>query len=157
PGVPPYVPATPYEMQLKGDDRLQRAAASESKEQPLRRKADEKLQRAAMTDEKVQRADDGKLRRAPADEAQVPSAAIGMATVRPDLQAAIEAGTTGGQPLPAGVRDYMDPRFESDFSNVRIHNDVAAAGLSNQLSARAFTYRNHIFFSRDQYQPGTSE
>ena len=51
----------------------------------------------------------------------------------------------------------MEPRFGADFSNVRIHNDQESAGLNNQLSARAFTYQNHIFFSRDQYQPGTGE
>jgi hypothetical protein len=50
----------------------------------------------------------------------------------------------------------MEPRFSADFSKVRIHSDTEAASLNNQLSARAFTYRNHIFFSRDQYQPGTS-
>ncbi len=51
----------------------------------------------------------------------------------------------------------MEPRFNADFSNVRVHSDPEAARLSNQLSARAFTYQSHIFFSRDQYQPGTSE
>ena len=51
----------------------------------------------------------------------------------------------------------MEPRFNADFSNVRVHNDAESAGLSNQFSARAFTYQNHIFFSRDQYQPGTGE
>ena len=29
--------------------------------------------------------------------------------------------------------------------------------MNNQLSARAFTYQNHIFFSRGQFQPGSSE
>ena len=57
----------------------------------------------------------------------------------------------------ADVRGYMEPRFNADFSNVRVHSDAESASLSNQLSARAFTYQNHIFFSRDQYQPGTSD
>ena len=51
----------------------------------------------------------------------------------------------------------MEPRFGADFSNIRIHSNTESASLSNQLSARAFTYQNHVFFSRDQYQPGTSE
>ena len=51
----------------------------------------------------------------------------------------------------------MEPRFNADFSNVRIHSNQESASLSNQLSARAFTHQNNIFFSRDQYQPGSSE
>jgi hypothetical protein len=51
----------------------------------------------------------------------------------------------------------MESRFGADFGSVRVHSDPEAARLSNQLSARAFTYQNHVFFSRDQYQPGTSE
>ena len=72
-------------------------------------------------------------------------------------QTAIQNKITGGQPLSSDVRSYMEPRFGADFSNVRIHSDPESASLSNQLSARAFTYQNHVFFSRDQYQPGTSE
>ncbi len=64
---------------------------------------------------------------------------------------------SGGQPLSSDVRSYMEPRFNADFSNVRVHSNQESAILSNQLSARAFTYRNNIFFSRDQYQPGSSE
>jgi hypothetical protein len=59
--------------------------------------------------------------------------------------------------MSADVRSFMEPRFNADFSNVRVHSDPESAGLSNQLSARAFTYQNHVFFSHDQYQPGTSE
>jgi len=40
---------------------------------------------------------------------------------------------------------------------VRIHTDGEAASLSNRLGARAFTHRNHIFFGRDEYQPGSSD
>jgi len=64
---------------------------------------------------------------------------------------------SAGQPLSSDVRGYMEPRFNADFSNVRVHSDQESASLSNQLSARAFTYQNNIFFSRDQYQPGSSE
>jgi hypothetical protein len=51
----------------------------------------------------------------------------------------------------------MEPRLNADLGDVRVHADESAASLSNHLSARAFTYRNHVFFARDQYQPGTSE
>jgi hypothetical protein len=72
-------------------------------------------------------------------------------------QSGIQSKLTGGQPLAGDVRAFMEPRFDADFSAVRVHHDAEAGALSNRLSARAFTYQNHIFFSRNQYQPGTSD
>ena len=40
----------------------------------------------------------------------------------------------------------MEPRLGADLGDVRVHADESAASLSNHLSARAFTYRNHVFF-----------
>ena len=68
-------------------------------------------------------------------------------------EAAIRSKTTGGQPLPAETRSFMEPRFGNDFSNVRIHHDHGSEQLNSQLNARAFTYQNHIFFGAGQYQP----
>jgi len=70
-------------------------------------------------------------------------------------EATIRSKTSGGQPLPAETRSFMEPRFGNDFSNVRIHQDQGAAQLNHQLNARAFTYQNHIFFGPGQYQPQT--
>lgn len=96
------------------------------------------------------RLDDRKdtLDRAPSEVAAVPA-------VTGDVQSAIRAKSTGGEPLAPDVRAHMEPRFGADFSGVRIHRDAEAAVLSNRLSARAFTYRNHIFFADGQYRPGT--
>ena len=117
---------------------------------------EEKLQRQPA--DKLQKKDDEKIQKAPAATEKFQRKAGDSApAVGANVQSAIQNQTAGGQPLSADVRSYMEPRFGADFSNVRIHNDPEAAGLSNQLSARAFTYQNHVFFSRDQYQPGTSE
>ena len=78
-------------------------------------------------------------------------------SVDSSTQTAIGNKMTGGQPLSNDVRGFMEPRFGADFSGVRVHTDTESAGLSNRLSARAFTHRNHVFFSNNQYQPGTSE
>ena len=48
-----------------------------------------------------------------------------------------------------GGRTFAEP--------VRVHADDGAARLSSQISARAFTYGNHVFFGRDQYQPGSDD
>lgn len=127
------------------EEKLQRQP-----EEKLQKKEEDKIQKAAMPEEKIQKAPatEEKLQRKSSDDA--PSVDI-------TLQSAIQSEASGGQPLSSDVRSSMESRFGADFSNVRIHNDTESAILSNQLKARAFTYRNHIFFAPDQYQPGTSE
>jgi hypothetical protein len=81
----------------------------------------------------------------------------GTPSVAADAKSEIQRATTGGQALSSDARGFMEPRLGADLSDVRVHADESAASLSNHLSARAFTYRNHVFFARDQYQPGTAE
>ncbi|NJO15952.1 MAG: DUF4157 domain-containing protein [Thioploca sp.] len=147
-------------LQKTEDDKLQKAEPEER----LQKAEDDKLQKAEPK-EKLQKAEDDKLQKAePEEKIQKQEqeklqrkANPGSPAVNASIQSSIQNKTTGGRPLASETRSYMEPRFSADFSNVRIHSDTEAASLSNQLSARAFTYQNHIFFSRDQYQPGTSE
>lgn len=142
-------------VQKAADERLQKAPADEK----LQRHEDEKIMKAAAPEEKVQKAEDDKVQKAPAadDKLQRSSAAAAAPAVSSPVQSAIHHKIAGGEPLAADVRAHMEPRFNADFTNVRVHKDPESASLSNQLSARAFTYQNHIFFSRDQYNPGSSE
>jgi dolichol kinase len=134
--------------------------ASSAKEEKIQRKTDERLQKAAKPEEKIQKKEkqEEKIQKAPAGDEKLRRKGEGTPAVTPNVQAAIRSKTSGGgQPLSADVRRDMEGRFNADFSQVRVHSDASAGKLSNQLSARAFTHRNHIFFSRNQYQPGTSE
>lgn len=79
----------------------------------------------------------------------------GTPMVAADARSEITREATGGQALTPQLRSFMEPRLGADLSQVRIHADESAHSLSNHLSARAFTYRDHIFFGRDQYQPTT--
>ena len=63
----------------------------------------------------------------------------------------------GGQSMPAGLRDMMERGFDRDFSQVRLHTDSEAAGLSTSINAKAFTHGNDIYFNRGQFSPETSE
>lgn len=140
-------PASPLK-----EEKLQRQPKDK-----LQKKDDDKLQKATLPEEKVQKKEEEKLRKAPANADKLQrKGSDGVPSVGTSTQAAIQNNTTGGQPLSSEVRSFMEPRFNADFSNVRIHNDAESGSLSNQLSARAFTYQNHIFFSSNQYQPGTS-
>jgi Domain of unknown function (DUF4157) len=58
----------------------------------------------------------------------------------------------GGEPLAGGLQDKMESSFGADFSNVRIHQDGAAA----DLGAKAFTQGNHIHVKPSQYNPESS-
>lgn len=63
----------------------------------------------------------------------------------------------GGRALPEQVRQDMEPRFQADFSRVRIHTDESAARASRQVQARAFTVGERIYFAGGQFRPETSE
>lgn len=159
-------PAQEQPIQRRQEERVQKAEGPHRAEEKILRATDESIQKAddpklqKKDDDKVQKADDPQLQKAPGTEEKLQRDAApggGTPAVGANVQSAIHGKTTGGEPLAADVRGYMEPRFNADFSTVRVHRDAESASLSNQLSARAFTYQNHIFFSRDQYQPGSSE
>ena len=58
-----------------------------------------------------------------------------------------------GDPLPGKLKQSMGSAMGADFSNVRIHNDQAAADMSNALNAQAFTHGNDIYFNKGKYNP----
>jgi hypothetical protein len=63
-----------------------------------------------------------------------------------------------GKPLDRQTRDYMEPRFGYDFSNVRIHSDRDAVSRSSEsVNALAFTVDNNIVFGNGKYNPNTKE
>ncbi len=53
---------------------------------------------------------------------------------------------SGGQPLNKATRAFMEPRFGTDFTHVRIHTDAQATRMNRSLNARALTYKNHIYY-----------
>ncbi|PON12301.1 hypothetical protein C2W62_40320 [Candidatus Entotheonella serta] len=75
--------------------------------------------------------------------------------VTPQLQHDIRASQGSGQPLPHAVRDFFEPRFGQDFSQVRVHTDARSAASAQQLNAQAFTQGQNIFFAPGRYQPNT--
>lgn len=170
PGKDEKIQRAPEEkIQKREDDRVMKMGTGVEKVQKEEVK-DEKVQKAEVKEEKVQKKPDDRIMRKEeiqkAEQEKVQKkeeekvqrkGGEGAGSVAAQTQSAIQSQTTGGQQMASETRGFMESRFGADFGNVRIHSDPEAAGLSNQLSARAFTYQNHIFFSRDQYQPGTSE
>jgi len=62
---------------------------------------------------------------------------------------------SGGEPLPQRVRDFFEPRFGQDFSQVRLHRDAPANRMAEVLNARALTCGQHLVFGRNQWSPET--
>jgi len=72
-----------------------------------------------------------------------------------DLDAA-RSQRSGGAPLDADTRSFMESRFGHDFSHVRIHTDSLAHRAAQTIQARAFTIGKDIWFAQGQYSPGSS-
>ena len=92
--------------------------------------------------------DDQKLRRK-ASETAPPAPTV-------TFEAGLAASRSGGQPLAAEARQYMEPRFGADFSGVRVHTDAPAVQLTQHIGAQAFAYQNHVYFNAGHYDTGSS-
>ncbi|RCR69482.1 eCIS core domain-containing protein [Larkinella punicea] len=75
--------------------------------------------------------------------------------VNSGFESQLSASQSGGQPLSADTRQFMEPRFGADFSGVRVHTDAPAVQMSQSIGAQAFAYQNHVYFNEGKYSPGT--
>lgn len=62
-----------------------------------------------------------------------------------------------GEPLATAERQYFEPRFGHDFSQVRVHTNALAGESARAIHARAYTVGGNIAFAEGQYSPGTAE
>lgn len=62
---------------------------------------------------------------------------------------------SAGRPLDAATRQFMEPRFGHDFSNVRIHTGPQAAESARAVNALAYTVGHNVVFGSGQYAPAT--
>ena len=59
-----------------------------------------------------------------------------------------ELGRVGpGSPLPDHVRAGLEPGFDADFSDVRVHTGSHAGQLNSAIAADAFTYGHDVFYA----------
>src|SRR5262249_31734196 len=89
---------------------------------------------------------DGMLQRKAADSSEVNEAP-------PIIH---EVLNSPGQPLDADTRAFMEPRFEHDFSHVRVHTDAKAAESARAVDALAYTVGRDVVFGSGRFQPNTS-
>ncbi len=74
-----------------------------------------------------------------------------------DFQCQLESKVGGSIKLPAETRSFMEPRFGTDFNNVRVHTDSEEVQLNRDISAQAFTHGSDVFFGAGKYNPGSED
>jgi hypothetical protein len=60
---------------------------------------------------------------------------------------------TPGQPLDTATRTIMEPCFDHDFSQVRVHTDAKAAESARAVNALAYTVGRDVVFGAGQFAP----
>jgi hypothetical protein len=72
------------------------------------------------------------------------------------LESRLAGSKGGGSPLPDDVRSFMEARFKSDFSSVRVHTDSNAVQMTKELGAQAFAHGSDIYYGAGK-SPGKNE
>lgn len=98
-----------------------------------------------------------KLRQKPAGGMlQAKGSTAGEMEAPSHINEAVRASQGRGSAMSPGTRSFMEQRFGSDLSHVRIHNDAQSIQMNRELGSQAFTHKNNIFFNSGKYSPNTS-
>ena len=65
----------------------------------------------------------------------------------------IESSRGGGGKMSENTLSFMENRFNTDFSGVKIHTGPNAVQMSRELNAQAFTVGSDIYFNAGKYSP----
>ncbi len=91
----------------------------------------------------------------PEAEEPLQARAVGAIEATADLESHLAQTQGAGSSLPEATRDFMEPRFGNDFSQVRVHTDSTAVQMSQAIGAQAFTHGNDIYFNAGKYDPNS--
>jgi hypothetical protein len=70
-----------------------------------------------------------------------------------EVSSYVDSLSSKGSPLSAASKQFFEPKFRYDFSNVRVHNDSMAAKSAQSINALAYTSGNNIVFNQNQFMP----
>ncbi len=76
-------------------------------------------------------------------------------SVSSSFQSSINASKGAGRKMDKPVQNELSSKFNSDFSDVNIHNDSRAHHLASEINAKAFTVGQDIYFKKGEYQPNS--
>ncbi|MDJ1183704.1 DUF4157 domain-containing protein [Roseofilum casamattae] len=86
----------------------------------------------------------------------VQASSDGSFTASSNVENKVKSSEGGGSSLSPTTKNFMESRFDNDFSNVRVHTDSSAVQMNKDLGAKAFTHKNDIYFNSGQYNPSSS-
>jgi Zn-dependent peptidase ImmA (M78 family) len=69
----------------------------------------------------------------------------------------IESTRGKGSPMDGNTKNFMESRFGTGFSDVRIHANEDSKRLSRSLNAQAFTLGRDIYFNENKYDPASAD
>jgi hypothetical protein len=144
------------ELQAEGEeDELQ----AEGEEDELQAEGeDDELQAEGEEDELQAVGEEDELQaESEEDELQAKGDSGARPRRTPNVSARVRAQRGGGSPLDSTSVQRFSAAFGRSFDHVRVHTDDSADRLNRDLSARAFTSGNDIFFRSGKYAPGTAE
>jgi hypothetical protein len=72
------------------------------------------------------------------------------------FEQSLSSSKGAGTALPGDTRQFMESRFNADFSGVRIHTGSTAQNMSSSIHAQAFAHGNDIYFNEGKFSPQTS-
>ncbi len=71
------------------------------------------------------------------------------------VESQINSSRGNGSMMDHGTKHFMESRFGTDFSDVKIHTGSQAVQMSRDLNAQAFTVGNDIYFNEGKYSPNS--
>ena len=71
------------------------------------------------------------------------------------IESQINSSRGSGSSMDNGTKHFMESRFGTDFSDVKIHTGSQAVQMSRELNAQAFTVGNDIYFNEGKYSPNS--
>ncbi len=74
-----------------------------------------------------------------------------------NIESRLASSKGKGSKLDEHTRTEMESGFGADFSNVRVHTDSEAVGMSQELGAQAFTNGSDIYFNQGKYDPTSDQ
>ncbi len=116
------------------------------------------LQRQEKGDEQMQMKPEIQRQEMPEEEEEkVQAKSDNSNTNLEGLEQQLSNSKGGGNNLSDEARAFMEPRFGTDFSNVKVHTDNSAVQMNQGIQAQAFTHGQDIYFNSGKYSPDTNE
>ncbi|MGB3074848.1 MAG: DUF4157 domain-containing protein, partial [Chitinophagales bacterium] len=101
--------------------------------------------------------DDRKIRRKPLASFIQRKESSSGAVASDVISSQINASKGRGSSMSGDTHAFMQNRFGSDFTDVKIHTNSEAVQMNRDLNAKAFTVGSDIYFNEGQYNPGSDE